>query len=62
MTTGDSSALAVFFVPGVEQENDRKARENPKITPSRTRLKTRKFFDDKRFIISIKYSRIIIVP
>jgi hypothetical protein len=40
-------ALAVL--KGVEQEKDRKARENPKIAPKRTRLKIKKFLDDKRW-------------
>jgi hypothetical protein len=47
---GLSWALAVLEEMGVEQEKERNAKENPKITPRRTRLKKKKFFDAKVFI------------
>jgi hypothetical protein len=42
-------AWAVFEELGVEQEKERKAREKPNRAPSSTRLKMKKFFDDKRW-------------
>jgi hypothetical protein len=39
-------ARAVFCPWGVEQEKDKKARENPKMAPIRIRLKISKFFED----------------
>jgi hypothetical protein len=56
---GFSWALAVFEEKGVEQEKERKARENPMITPKKTRLKMKKFFDDNlcvKFINTHSYS------
>jgi hypothetical protein len=54
---GLSWALA-FFAWGVEQEKDKKARENPKITPISTRLKMKKFLEDNfltRFMLYSPY-------
>jgi hypothetical protein len=49
----------------VVHENERKARENPKIIPIRTRLKIKKLFDDNfcvRFIFfSFDNSLILII-
>jgi hypothetical protein len=42
-------ALAVFEEFGVEQEKERNAREKPNKAPSSTRLKIKKFLDDKRW-------------
>jgi hypothetical protein len=47
---GFSWALAVFEEKGVEQEKERKAMENPMITPNNTRLKIKKFFDDNLWV------------
>jgi hypothetical protein len=46
MITGFTWAWTVFWALGPEQEKDKKARENPKITPIKTRLKTNRFFEE----------------
>jgi len=43
---GKPCAWARFPFLGVVHEKERKARENPKIIPISTRLKTKKFLDD----------------
>jgi hypothetical protein len=52
MITGFSWAWAVLA--GVEHEKERKAREKPKMTPKRTRLKTKKCFEVNLFAKSIQ--------
>jgi hypothetical protein len=46
LAAGFSWARAVFCPWGVDQEKDKKARENPKMAPIRTRLKMSKFLED----------------
>jgi hypothetical protein len=53
IVTWFSSAWAIFFDWEEEQEKDRKARENPIITPISTRLKMKKFLEDNFSVIFI---------
>jgi hypothetical protein len=52
----------MFLAFGVEQENDKKAREKPKSTPISTRLKTKRFFDDNfcaKFIYTLPQIKLV---